>query len=327
MTFWVAGAAVVGGAIAASGSRSAANTQAASADRATQAQRDIFERQVELQQPWRQAGIAGLERMNSLLGLSPTTSPAVAASAGGADPITQAYRDLLGRDPTPEALQYYRQGMARGIPLQAIQQEISTHPEFGLAPVAAAAAQATAPGATSADPAFGSLMRPFGMADFQADPGYAFRQQQGEQGLQRRQSAGGTLFSGKALKDAMSFNQGLATDEYGKAFDRFNINQGNQFNRLAAITGIGQTATNQTGAAAGQFGQQVGSNIIGAGNAAAAGQVGSANALNGAIGQGMSMYQQNEMLKRLPYYGGTPYNPGAIPGGGTVGDFPIAYYG
>jgi hypothetical protein len=72
----------------------------------------------------------------------------------------------------------------------------------------------------------------------------------------------------------MNYNQGLASQDYGAAFDRFNVGQTNQFNRLAAISGIGQTAANQTGSAASNFGSQIGSNIIGAGNAMAAGQVG-----------------------------------------------------
>lgn len=341
MTFWVAGAAVAGGVIGAMGSNSAADTQAASADRATQAQRDMFERQVQLQEPWRQAGIAGLGKLNTLLGLTPAPAQAAAAAPstgppvfgglggaagtpGGVDPVTQAYRDQLGRDPTPEALAYYQQGMARGIPLAAIQQEISTHPEFGVAPVAAAAAQAAAP----TDPAYGSLLKPFGMADFQADPGYAFRKSEQEKALQRARSVSGSLGSGAYIKDALQRSGDLASQEFGNANARFNANRGFTLNALQSMAGVGQSATNQAGAAAGQFGQQIGSNIIGAGNAAAAGQVGTANALTGGIGQGMSMYQQNEMLKRFPYYGGTPYNPGAIPsGGGSVGDFPIAYYG
>jgi hypothetical protein len=105
--------------------------------------------------------------------------------------------------------------------------------------------------------------------------------------------------SGRFLKDAMRFNQGLASQDYGAAFDRFNVGQTNIFNRLASAAGIGQTAANQTGAAASNFGSQIGSNIIGAGNAMAAGQVGSANAFNNAIGQGASMYQQNQLMNRF----------------------------
>jgi len=74
MSGWVAGAVAVGtigGALISSqGARGAAQTQADAAARATDAQRDIFERQVELQEPFREAGLKGQNRLMELLGLS-----------------------------------------------------------------------------------------------------------------------------------------------------------------------------------------------------------------------------------------------------------------
>jgi hypothetical protein len=74
MSGWVAGAVAVGtigGAIISSqGAKSAANTQAEAAGQATEAQRQIFERQVELQEPFREAGLKGQNRLLELLGLS-----------------------------------------------------------------------------------------------------------------------------------------------------------------------------------------------------------------------------------------------------------------
>lgn len=90
----------------------------------------------------------------------------------------------------------------------------------------------------------GELLRNFGMQDFEADPGYAFRQQQGQQAIERGAAARGGLLSGAALKGAQRFGQDLASQEYGNAFNRFQVNQANRFNRLASIAGIGQTATN-----------------------------------------------------------------------------------
>ena len=51
-------------------SKSAANTQANAAAQASDAQRAIFERQVELQEPFREAGLKGQNRLMELLGLS-----------------------------------------------------------------------------------------------------------------------------------------------------------------------------------------------------------------------------------------------------------------
>jgi hypothetical protein len=61
-----AGAGIYG----ASQARGAANRQAQAANQATDAQRAMFERQVELQEPFREAGLAGQNRLLELLGLS-----------------------------------------------------------------------------------------------------------------------------------------------------------------------------------------------------------------------------------------------------------------
>jgi hypothetical protein len=61
MALAIGGSALLG----ASASKSAANTQAAAADRAGELQERMFNRQVELQEPWRQAGMNALNRMQS----------------------------------------------------------------------------------------------------------------------------------------------------------------------------------------------------------------------------------------------------------------------
>jgi len=58
-----AGGAVVGGLISGSAARSAAGTQAAAADRAAAGQERMFERQVELSEPWRKAGEQALNKL------------------------------------------------------------------------------------------------------------------------------------------------------------------------------------------------------------------------------------------------------------------------
>ena len=63
MTFWVAGAVVGSALIGGSASKSAASTQAAAADRAAEGQERMFERQVELSEPWRKAGEQALNKL------------------------------------------------------------------------------------------------------------------------------------------------------------------------------------------------------------------------------------------------------------------------
>lgn len=63
MTFWVAGAVVGSSLIGARASKSAASTQAAAADRSADVQREMFERQVGLSEPWRKAGEQALNKL------------------------------------------------------------------------------------------------------------------------------------------------------------------------------------------------------------------------------------------------------------------------
>ena len=65
MTFWVAGAVVTSAVIGSQAAKSAAGTQAQAAQQAGDVQKQIFERQVELQEPWRQAGINALGKMGT----------------------------------------------------------------------------------------------------------------------------------------------------------------------------------------------------------------------------------------------------------------------
>lgn len=156
----------------------------------------------------------------------------------------------------------------------------------------------------------GSLMRDFSMADFQADPSYQFRMDQGQQALERSASARGGLLSGAALKDTARFAQGLGSQEYQAAFDRFQSNRAGKMNPLLSLAGSAQTASgalgsagqsfaNSAGAALGNYSATAGQNITGSGNARASGYVGTANAISNGIGQAYNGYQQNQLLNLL----------------------------
>lgn len=90
-----------------------------------------------------------------------------------------------------------------------------------------------------------------------------------------------------------------------------NANAQQQFANLAALSQAGQNAAVGVGNQGVQVGGQIGSNIIGAGNAQAAGQIGSANAISGAIGQGYNQYLQSQFMNNM---GG--FSPNAL-GAGT----------
>lgn len=69
MTFFVAGAVVASGAISAYGANKASKTQAASARDASALQKEQFDQQMALQEPYRQAGLTGQNRLMEMLGL------------------------------------------------------------------------------------------------------------------------------------------------------------------------------------------------------------------------------------------------------------------
>jgi hypothetical protein len=159
---------------------------------------------------------------------------------------------------------------------------------------------------SSSDPNFGLLSQKFDMGKFAQDPGYQFRLDQGNQALTRAAAASGTMGSGKFLKDAMAYNQGQASQEYGNAYNRYNMDNDKLFNRYASLAGIGQTATNQLQQAGQNYATNAGNSIMAGGNARASGYVGSANALSGGIGQAINGYQQNQLMNRLFPASGTP---------------------
>jgi hypothetical protein len=210
MSGWVAGATVVSSLVGAKASKSAASTQAAAADRAAELQREQFERQVELQAPFREAGVRAL--------------------------------------PELEAASRYT---------------------------------------------------PFGMSQFQQDPGYAFRLAEGQKALERNAAARGGLISGGALKAAQRYGQEMGTQEYTNAFNRYQTERQARLNPLQSLAGFGQTSVNQLGQAGQNYASNVGNLMTGGAAAQAAGQVGAANAITGGLGTYLNYSQNNALLNAL----------------------------
>lgn len=154
----------------------------------------------------------------------------------------------------------------------------------------------------------GEYNRSFTMADYQADPGYQFRLSEGEKGINNAAAARGSRYSGATLKALARFNSDQASQEYGKAYDRYNNDVSTRFNRLASVAGIGQTATNQTAAAGASAAATTGQAIQDAGTARASGYVGTGNAVNGALGQISNYYTLQSLLPKTGTASGTVAN-------------------
>lgn len=134
---------------------------------------------------------------------------------------------------------------------------------------------------------YGSLTKSFTPEDYLAnqDPGYQFQLQTGAQALRNADTPGVGSLSGAALKDLIGFNQGMAATGYQNAFNRFQTQQGNVFNRLSQLANLGQNAASNTGQAGVGLGTGVAQAQAAAGGSQAAGLVGAGNAIgNGATG-------------------------------------------
>lgn len=140
-------------------------------------------------------------------------------------------------------------------------------------------------------------------------------------------------FNTAANNNRADYTTGLGawTNQFNTGFNAFTQNQNNIWNKLYSLIGLGQNSAAQTGTIGAQVGGQIGQNMIGAGNAAAAGTVGSTNALTGAITGGINQISTPFLYNRLMGAAGSPggsfngsANAGAVYGaGGYFGEGPF----
>lgn len=150
----------------------------------------------------------------------------------------------------------------------------------------------------------------YSLAAFEASPDYQFRLKEGLDAVQSSAAARGGLYSGNALRGITDFASGLASGEYNDFVGRQESKRGQEFtrrlgllesdfgrqsqfdqlqrnfsdsdfNRLASLAGIGNTATAQLNGIGVQTAGNIGNALIDAGNARASGIEGSTNALLG----------------------------------------------
>ena len=233
---WVAAAIGGSAVLGAVSSRSAGKAQANAANRAADLQQEQFERQVELQAPWRQAGERALGKL--------------------------------------EAASEYT---------------------------------------------------PFGMAQFQADPGYGFRFEQGQKALERSAAARGGLISGNTGGALQQYGQNMASQEYQNAFNRYQAERQARLGPLQSLAGVGQTSVNALGQAGANYASGMGEALGAGAQARASGYMGAANAFGGGIGQYMN-YQQNQatnslLQQALANRGGSSIGYGS----GYAGEGPTGY--
>lgn len=153
---------------------------------------------------------------------------------------------------------------------------------------------------------YGDLLRKFTMADRDADPvyrsGLEFGLNQGTQGINNRAIATGNYDSGATLKALTRFGNDYGSTKANESYNRFTQDQSNIYNKLAGVSGAGQVAANQVGAAGQNSANNISNLMTGEGNARAAGIVGGANAWAGGMQNAYNNYNnynQQQMLKQL----------------------------
>ena len=146
----------------------------------------------------------------------------------------------------------------------------------------------------------------FGMAEFQADPGYNFRMAEGLKALERSAAARGLLQSGGTLKGIQQYGQNLASDEYQNAFQRYLTERQAKLSPLEYQIGLGQAAASGQAANVGttansisELTQALGN--IGANRAVAQGNIAAATAggIGNALSQGVGAY--GDYVAAQPY--------------------------
>ncbi len=294
----MAGAAVAGlgsAAMQADAAKDAARTQQGGAAYAADVQREMFDLSRMQQTPFIRSGYGANDVLSRLMGLAPNprggaggtggmiTAPGEVNRSAPGMPDWQQYL-LDNPDVAADAYfgsrpeqHYQRHGRGEGRAMPTIQEQTT----------GAGGGELDEQGYAKDNTglATGYLTQTFTPEMFQAgvDPGYQWRLQQGNQGVMNTAAAGSGSLSGPALRALMEANQGMASQEYGAAFNRFQTQQGNIFQRLTSMASLGQNAAAGVGNNAMTAGANIGANIVGGANAAAAGQIGAANAWGGAL--------------------------------------------
>jgi len=241
---------------------------------ATALQKEMYDQTREDLQPWYGAGEGGISKLSDLLGI---TGGSVQDRQGIYDELLPQYQTTTatqaapyGSNETPEG--YGRRGAGWNDPLpnnirwalrnQSPGETTSTSTNYeGLN---TAVDERFANQETPDD--YGSLLDPFSMEHFEQDPGAEYRRSEAQKALERSMAAQGVTLGGggygeinpqvaKALEEQQ---QGIASQEYGAAYNRYNNDQTNVYNRLMGISGMGQQATGQLQQAGQNYGTNVG---------------------------------------------------------------------
>lgn len=287
----ITAAATVGGAVISSNAsdrsaRAAQNT----ATQNNALQESIFNQQRADLAPWRASGELALKEINRRLGLGSQAAsvPVRDGSAGGVStPGTSVGGNGVGRGgmiDQRDVAQFspYMMGDDKSaMPFATQNNVLSTDGSTG--PQVLPGTQGTTlPGTTLTGTSLTGVPAVGGQSatdpqdrygGFYSSPGYQFRFDEGQRGINANRAASGSLQSGDAMRALTRYGQDYASNEFNT-----------QLNQLFSVAGLGQTATGQGNALAGQYGAQVGQNNQNASNALQSSYGTQANTWSNALG-------------------------------------------
>lgn len=144
---------------------------------------------------------------------------------------------------------------------------------------------------------------------FYQSPDYAFAQQEGQKAIDRAAAARGQYFSPSTMTALAEYNQNLARSGYGE-----------YMNRLAGVSGIGQTATNSLAGLRTNLAGNIAQGLGSIGQARASGSMATSNAMNQTLNNlsGLyGMYQNQQVMSQpnpnqIQWYGPRVYPQGSL---------------
>lgn len=224
--------AIIGGAIAAvggvasavigsNGAKSAAQANQSAADAAAAEQRAAREQAYNTLQPYIQAGQPATQQINALLGLSSDT--------GYEQYLPQRQPDMASYEPN------YYGGEYGGFWQNAFAPQ---QPAYTEAEIAAAKQQAMQANQQRAQQGFDT---------FRNSTGYDFRVRQGMNALNSGYAGAGTIKSGAAIKGAIDYGQGMASQEFGNYLNALGNQQSLGLQAGGAAAGVGVQTGNSLG--------------------------------------------------------------------------------
>jgi hypothetical protein len=197
--------------------------------------------------------------------------------------------------------------------------------------------------AAEADPKYGSLLRAyrngedfsFTGKDLASDPGYQFGLKQGTQGIERGQAARGNFLSGAAMKELTRFNEDYAGTKFNDAYSRnlgtwntnrsaYDTNRNTIYSFLTGQSTMGQNSAARVGTSNQQTAAAIGSNIMGAANANAAGSIAGSNALVSGLNEAVNGLRSNNSLSSAAGWNSLISNGGSPYGGSSTSVTPGA---